>query len=84
MAEAEGDDAGEGHQGGQSQQRHGEALKPFSLRELLARLRAVLRRQEMERVARTRDPEEADIDSRAGNSNGVAEDCSIPMRRRSR
>jgi len=26
MAEAEGDDAGEGHQGGQSQQRHGEAL----------------------------------------------------------
>jgi hypothetical protein len=25
-----------------------------------------------------------DIDSRAGNSNGVAEDCSIPMRRRSR
>ncbi len=57
MAEAEGDDAGEGHQGGQSQQRHGEALKPFSLRELLARLRAVLRRQEMERVARTRDPE---------------------------
>ena len=32
-------------------------VKPFSLRELLARLRAVLRRQEMERVARTRDPE---------------------------
>jgi DNA-binding response OmpR family regulator len=59
-------------------------VKPFSLRELLACLRAVLRRQEMERVARTRDPEEADIDSRAGNSNGVAEDCSIPMRRRSR
>jgi DNA-binding response OmpR family regulator len=32
-------------------------LKPFSLRELLARVRAVLRRQEMGRVARTRDPE---------------------------
>src|SRR4030088_2113558 len=32
-------------------------VKPFSLSELLARLRAVLRRQEMERVARTRDPE---------------------------
>ena len=32
-------------------------VKPFSLRELLACLRAVLRRQEMERVARTRDPE---------------------------
>src|ERR1700738_2910237 len=32
-------------------------VKPFSLRELLARLRAVERRQEMERVARTRDPE---------------------------
>jgi two-component system, OmpR family, response regulator len=32
-------------------------VKPFSLRELLARVRAVLRRQEMGRVARTRDPE---------------------------
>jgi two-component system OmpR family response regulator len=31
--------------------------KPFSLRELLARVRAVLRRQEMGRVARARDPE---------------------------
>jgi len=31
--------------------------KPFSLRELLARVRAVLRRQEMGRAARTRDPE---------------------------
>src|SRR4030081_1193358 len=32
-------------------------LKPFSLRELLARVRAVLRRQEMGRVARAHDPE---------------------------
>jgi DNA-binding response OmpR family regulator len=32
-------------------------LKPFSLRELLARVRAVLRRQEMGRVARAQDPE---------------------------
>src|SRR5260221_5707167 len=32
-------------------------VKPFSLRELLARVRAVLRRQEMGRIARTRDPE---------------------------
>jgi two-component system, OmpR family, response regulator len=32
-------------------------VKPFSLRELLARVRAVLRRQEMGRVTRARDPE---------------------------
>src|SRR3984893_7898080 len=32
-------------------------VKPFSLRELFARVRAVLRRQEMGRVARARDPE---------------------------
>jgi DNA-binding response OmpR family regulator len=32
-------------------------VKPFSLRELLARVRAILRRQEMGRVARERDPE---------------------------
>src|ERR1700730_8288447 len=32
-------------------------VNPFGLRELLARVRAVLRRQEMGRVARTRDPE---------------------------
>ncbi len=32
-------------------------VKPFSLRELLARVRAILRRQEMGRVARVRDPE---------------------------
>jgi DNA-binding response OmpR family regulator len=32
-------------------------VKPFSLRELLARVRAVLRRQEMGRAARTSDPE---------------------------
>jgi DNA-binding response OmpR family regulator len=32
-------------------------VKPFSLRELLARVRAILRRQELGRVARTRDPE---------------------------
>jgi two-component system, OmpR family, response regulator len=32
-------------------------IKPFSLRELLARVRAVLRRQEIGRAARTRDPE---------------------------
>ena len=32
-------------------------VKPFSLRELLARVRAILRRQEMGRAARTRDPE---------------------------
>jgi DNA-binding response OmpR family regulator len=32
-------------------------LKPFSLRELLARVRAVLRRQEMGRAARASDPE---------------------------
>lgn len=32
-------------------------VKPFSLRELLARVRAVLRRQEMGRFARARDPE---------------------------
>ena len=32
-------------------------LKPFSLRELLARVRAVLRRQEIGRVARAQDPE---------------------------
>jgi two-component system, OmpR family, response regulator len=32
-------------------------IKPFSLRELLARVRAVLRRQEIGRTARARDPE---------------------------
>src|SRR6266850_3791513 len=32
-------------------------VKPFSLRELLARVRAVLRRQEMGRAARAHDPE---------------------------
>jgi two-component system OmpR family response regulator len=32
-------------------------VKPFSLRELLARVRAVLRRQEMGRTARAHDPE---------------------------
>jgi DNA-binding response OmpR family regulator len=32
-------------------------LKPFSLRELLARIRAVLRRHEMGRAARARDPD---------------------------
>src|SRR5712664_2355820 len=32
-------------------------VKPFSLRELLARIRAVLRRQEMGRAARANDPE---------------------------
>jgi two-component system OmpR family response regulator len=32
-------------------------IKPFSLRELLARVRAVLRRQEISRAARARDPE---------------------------
>ncbi|WP_454643836.1 response regulator [Bradyrhizobium liaoningense] len=32
-------------------------VKPFSLRELLARVRAVLRRQEIGRTARARDPE---------------------------
>src|SRR5260370_38801705 len=32
-------------------------VKPFSLRELLARVRAVLRRQEIGRVARTHNPE---------------------------
>lgn len=32
-------------------------VKPFSLRELLARVRAVLRRQEIGRAARTSDPE---------------------------
>jgi two-component system, OmpR family, response regulator len=32
-------------------------VKPYSLRELLARVRAVLRRQEAGRTARTRDPE---------------------------
>jgi two-component system OmpR family response regulator len=32
-------------------------VKPFSLRELFARVRAILRRQEMGRVARVRDPE---------------------------
>jgi two-component system, OmpR family, response regulator len=32
-------------------------VKPFSLRELLARVRAVLRRGEMGRVARSHDPE---------------------------
>src|ERR1700741_151216 len=32
-------------------------IKPFSLRELLARVRAVLRRQEIGRAARARDPE---------------------------
>ncbi len=32
-------------------------VKPFGLRELLARVRAILRRQELGRVARSRDPE---------------------------
>lgn len=32
-------------------------VKPFSMRELLARVQAILRRQEMGRVARVRDPE---------------------------
>jgi DNA-binding response OmpR family regulator len=32
-------------------------VKPFSMRELLARVRAVLRRQEIGRVARAHDPE---------------------------
>jgi DNA-binding response OmpR family regulator len=32
-------------------------VKPFGLRELLARVRAILRRQELGRIARSRDPE---------------------------
>jgi two-component system, OmpR family, response regulator len=32
-------------------------IKPFGLRELLARVRAILREQEMGRVAKSRDPE---------------------------
>jgi DNA-binding response OmpR family regulator len=59
-------------------------VKPFRLRELLARVRAVLRRQEMGRVARTQDPERGGTGSAAGNSNGAAADWSIPTRRRSR
>ena len=49
-------------------------VKPFSLRELLARVRAVLRRQEMGRAARTMTRSEAGTGSAAGNSNGAAVD----------
>ena len=55
-------------------------VKPFSLRELLARVRAVLRRQEMGRVARARDPERGGYRFDGWQLDGAAEDCSIPMR----
>ncbi len=45
--------------------------KPFSLRELLARIRAVLRRQEAGRAAPQWDPERAGAGSPAGSSIGA-------------
>ena len=59
-------------------------VKPFSLRELLARVRAVLRRQEMGGSRAPTIRNEVDTGSTAGNSSGATADCSTPMGRRSR
>ena len=56
-------------------------VKPFSLRELLARVRAVLRRQEMDGSHAPTIRSEADTGSTAGNSSGAAEGCSTRMGR---
>ncbi len=55
-----------------------------SPRELLARARAILRRREMARAARTRDPEEGATGSMAGGSSVVDADSSMPMEYRFR
>jgi two-component system, OmpR family, response regulator len=61
-------------------------VKPFSPRELLARIRAVLRRQEMGRAARTRDPERGgyrfggwQLETRRSADQLAAIDCSFDM-----
>ena len=53
-------------------------VKPFSLRELLARVRAVLRRQEMGRAARARIRNAAATGLTAGSWNAVAGSWLIP------
>jgi len=45
--------------------------KPFGLRELLARVRAILRRQELGRQARTREPQRGDSCLADGGSSGA-------------
>ena len=47
----------------------GYVTKPFSLRELLARVRAVLRRQTLGQAARVRDPERGGFRFGAGGSS---------------
>ena len=60
-------------------------IKPFSLRELLARVRAVLRRHEMGRAARARDPERGGYRfngwklERRGRKLIDANDASVPL-----
>jgi DNA-binding response OmpR family regulator len=60
-------------------------IKPFSLRELLARVRAVLRRQEMGRAARARDPERGGYRfngwklERRGRKLIAANDAPVPL-----
>jgi two-component system, OmpR family, response regulator len=58
-------------------------LKPFSLRELLARIRAVLRRHEMGRSARSRDPDRGSIDSVVGDSIVAPGNWLMPTKSRS-
>jgi DNA-binding response OmpR family regulator len=59
-------------------------IKPFSLRELLARVRAILWQQE---VGASRNPatrNEVDTNSLAGSLNAAAENLSIPGEHRPR
>src|ERR1700742_2937110 len=58
-------------------------IKPFSLRELLARVRAVLRRHEMGPAAPT-IRNEVDTGSMAGTSSAATADCSTPTGPQSR
>ncbi len=59
-------------------------VKPFSLRELLARVRAVLRRQEIGRAARARDPERGGYRFNGWKLERRGRKSSIPVKRRSR
>jgi DNA-binding response OmpR family regulator len=59
-------------------------IKPFSLRELLARVRAVLRRQEMGSSLAPAIPSAADTVSTVGRSNAAVASCWMPMATRSR
>jgi two-component system OmpR family response regulator len=60
-------------------------IKPLGLGELLARVRAILRQQEMGRVAKSRDPEPGRYKfALAGSLNAAAENLVIPGEHRPR